>query len=57
MLVFVYVCVEFADFSVMFTSWDPAEPIRYGVCNVYVGVGGWFVAGGSFITSLYFVNM
>ena len=43
--VFVYVCLEVVDFSVMFTCWDSVEPIRYGVCNVYEAWGlvccGW----------------
>ena len=38
-MVFVYVCLDVADFSVMYTSWDSVEPIRYGVCNVFGGVG------------------
>ena len=38
-MVFVYVCLEVADFFVMFTCCDFIEPIRYGVCDVYVGVG------------------
>ena len=46
---YVYVCLEVAYFSVMFACWNSIEPIRYGVCNVYVGCGSWFVAGGSFI--------
>ena len=45
MVVFVYVCLEVADFSVMFAYWDSIEPIRYGVWCV--GVGGWFVVVGS----------
>ena len=35
----VFVCLEVVDFSMMFTCWDFVEPIRYGVCDVYVGCG------------------
>ena len=35
--------------SPMFFYWDFVEPIRYGVRDVYVGYGGWFIMGGSFI--------
>ena len=47
---FVYVCLEIANISMMFTCCDSVEPIRYTVCDVYVGcrVWGWFVVGGSF---------
>lgn len=38
-MVFVYVCLEVADIFVMFTCWDFIEPIRYGVCDVYVKCG------------------
>ena len=40
MVAFVDVCLEVADFSMMFACWDFIEPIRYGVCDVYVGFGG-----------------
>ena len=39
-MVFVYVCLEVVDFSVMFACWDSVEPTRYGLCDVYVGCGG-----------------
>ena len=55
--VFVYVCLEVADFSVMFAYWNSIEPIRYGVCNVYVGCGDWFVAGESFVASWYEISL
>ena len=48
-LVFVYVCLEIADFSMMFVCWDSVEPIKYGVGDMYVGCGKWFVACGSFV--------
>ena len=32
--------------------WDFLELIRYGVCNVYVGCGGWFVASGPLVCYL-----
>ena len=38
-VVFLYVCLEVVDFFMVFACWDSVEPIRYGVCNVYVGVG------------------
>ena len=38
-VVFIYVCLEDADVFVMFACWDFVEPIRYGVCDVGVGVG------------------
>ena len=49
MVAFVYVCLEVVEFSVMFACWDSIEPKMYGVCDVYVGCGAWFVAGGSSI--------
>lgn len=48
-VVFVYVCLEVVDFSMMFFYWDFVEPIRYGVRDVYAGFWGWFIMGGSFI--------
>ena len=36
-------------FSMMFTCWESTEPIRYGVCNVYLECVGWFVVDGSFV--------
>ena len=43
----VFVCLEVVVFSMMFACWDFVEPIRYGVCDVYVGCGlvycGWFL--------------
>jgi hypothetical protein len=39
-MVFVYVSLEVADFSVMFAYWDPIESITYGVYNVYAGWSG-----------------
>ena len=41
-VVFVYVYMEVADFSVMFICWDSVEPVSYGVCDVYVRCEGWF---------------
>ena len=47
MVTFVYVCLEVVGFFVMFPCWDFVEPIRYGVCDVYVGWGSvccqWFL--------------
>ena len=43
MVIFVYVCLEVANFFMMFTCRDYVQPVRYGVCNVYVGCEGWFV--------------
>ena len=43
-MVFVIYVLEVVDFSVMFACWDSIDPIRFGVCDVYVGCGGWFVA-------------
>ncbi len=48
-MVFVYVCLEVTKFFAMFACWDFVEPIRHGVCDVHVGCGDWFVAGGSFV--------
>ena len=41
MVVFVYVCLEVANFSTMFTCGDSIEPIRYGcvMCMWGMGVG------------------
>jgi hypothetical protein len=50
-VVFVYVCLEVVDFSMMFACWDSIEPIRYGVCDVYVGCGDWFATCESFVAS------
>ena len=44
-MVFLYVCLEVVDFSMAFACWDFVEPIRYGVCNVYVGVWGLVCCG------------
>ena len=49
MVVFVYVCLKVVDFSMMFACWDSVVPIRYGVCNLYVGCRDWIIAGGTFI--------
>ena len=48
-MVFVYVCLEVVDFTMMFACWDFVDPIRYGVCDVYVGCGGCCVAGDPFV--------
>ena len=40
---FVYVCLEIANISMMSTCWDSVEPVRYIVCDVYVGCGVWGV--------------
>jgi hypothetical protein len=52
MVVFTYVCLEVVDFSTMFACGGSVKLIRYGVCNVYVGCGGWFVASGSLVCYL-----
>ena len=56
-MVFVYKCLEVADFFVMFSCWDFIQPMRYGVCNMHVGCGGWFVVGGSFDASSYVISL
>lgn len=38
-MAFIYVCLEVADLSLMFTCWDAIELVWYGLCYVYVGVG------------------
>ena len=47
-MVFVYVCLEVVDFSVMFASHNFIELLRYGVRDVYVMLWGliccrWFL--------------
>ena len=32
-----------------FACWDSLEPISYGMCDVYMGCGVWFVVGDSFM--------
>ena len=27
----------------MFACWDSIEPVRYVVCDTFIGCGGWFV--------------
>lgn len=49
MVAFIYVCFEVVDFTLVFTSWDSVEPIRYDVCYVDVGCWDGFIVGGSFI--------
>ena len=47
MMVFVYVCLEVVDFSVMFTCLDFVKPIRYGVgvglLRVVPSFASWYV--------------
>ena len=52
----IYLCTfgSCVDFSTMVACGDYAKPIRYGVCNVYVGRGGWFVACGSLVWYLVY---
>ena len=48
-MLFAYVCLEVVNFVVIFACWGFVEPTRYGDFSVYVGCGGWFVAGSSFV--------
>ena len=49
MVAFICVCLEVADFSLVFSCHDTVQPIRYGVCYMYVGCRDGFNVGDSFV--------